>query len=187
MIEIRFHGRGGQGAVTAASVLARAAGFDDKYAQGFPAFGVERRGAPVKAFCRISDKQINTRSQIYSPDIVIVLDQSLMHLPEITDGLKPDSVIIVNGRKEAEPPSGKQFGKQEGKTALKQKVHFYDATSLALRILGKDIVNTAMLGVFAKKTRLVSMDSILKAVGENFSGKVLELNTQLVKEAYNGS
>ncbi|MCJ7816484.1 MAG: pyruvate ferredoxin oxidoreductase subunit gamma [Candidatus Aenigmarchaeota archaeon] len=174
MIEIRFHGRGGQGAVTAASVLARAAGFDDKYAQGFPAFGVERRGAPVKAFCRISEKQINTRSQIYNPDYVIVLDQSLMHLPEITDGLKPESVIIVNG-------------KQEGNPTLKQKAYFYDATSLALRILGKDIVNTAMLGVFAKKTRLVSLDSILKAVGENFSGKILELNTQLVKEAYNGS
>jgi pyruvate ferredoxin oxidoreductase gamma subunit len=174
MIEIRFHGRGGQGAVTAASILARAAGFDDKYAQGFPAFGVERRGAPVKAFCRISGKQINTRSQIYNPDYVIVLDQSLMHLPEITDGLKPESVIIVNG-------------KQEGKTTLKQKVHFYDATSLALKILGKDIVNTAMLGVFAKKTKLVTLDSILKAVGENFSGKILELNIQLVKEAYNGS
>jgi pyruvate ferredoxin oxidoreductase gamma subunit len=174
MIEIRFHGRGGQGAVTAASILARAAGFDDKYAQGFPAFGVERRGAPVKAFCRISEKQINTRSQIYSPDYVIVLDQSLMHLPEITDGLKPESAIIVNG-------------KQEGKTTLKQKVHFYDATSLALKILGKDIVNTAMLGVFAKKTKLVTLDSILKAVGENFSGKILELNIQLVKEAYQGS
>ena len=173
MIEIRFHGRGGQGAVTAASVLARAAGFDDKYAQGFPAFGVERRGAPVRAFCRISEKPINTRSQIYSPDIVIVLDQSLMHLPEITDGLKPESIIIVNGKQD--------------KTSLKQKVHFYDATSLALKILGKDIVNTAMLGVFAKKTKLVSLDSILKAVGENFSGKVLELNTRLVKEAYNGS
>jgi pyruvate ferredoxin oxidoreductase gamma subunit len=174
MVEIRFHGRGGQGAVTAASILARAAGFDDKYAQGFPAFGVERRGAPVRAFCRISDKPINTRSQIYSPDIVVVLDQSLMHLPEITDGLRPESVIIVNGREDA-------------MTSLKQKVHFYDATSLALRILGKDIVNTAMLGVLAKKTKLVGLDSILKAVGENFSGKVLELNAQLVKEAYNGS
>jgi pyruvate ferredoxin oxidoreductase gamma subunit len=173
MVEIRFHGRGGQGAVTAASVLARAAGFDDKYAQGFPAFGVERRGAPVKAFCRISEKVINTRSQIYNPDIVVVLDQSLMHLPEVADGLKPESIIIVNGK--------------EMKTSLKQKVYFYDATSLALRILGRDIVNTAMLGVFAKKTKLVSLDSILKAVGENFSGKVLEMNTQLVKDAYNGS
>ena len=174
MVEIRFHGRGGQGAVTAAALLARAAGFDDKYAQGFPAFGVERRGAPVRAFCRISDKLINTRSQIYSPDYVIVLDQSLMHLPEISDGLKPESVIIVNG-------------KHEGSPAFKQKVYYFDATALALKILGKDIVNTAMLGVFAKETRLVSLNSILKAVGENFSGKVLELNTQLVKEAYNGS
>jgi pyruvate ferredoxin oxidoreductase gamma subunit len=173
MIEIRFHGRGGQGAVTAAAILARAAGFDDKYAQGFPAFGVERRGAPVKAFCRISDRQINTRSQIYSPDIVVVLDQSLTHLPEIMDGIKPDTVIIVNGR--------------QAKSELKQKVYFFDATSLALKILGKDIVNTAMLGVFAKKTKLVTLESVLKAAGENFSGKVLELNTQLVKEAYNGS
>ncbi len=174
MVEIRFHGRGGQGAVTAASVLARAAGFDDKYAQGFPAFGVERRGAPVKAFCRISDKEITTRSQIYHPDIIIVLDQSLMHLPEITDGLKPETVIIVNG-------------KEEGKSGLKQKMYYFDATTLALKILGKDIVNTAMLGVFSKETKLVSLDSILKAVGENFSGKILELNTRLVKEAYNGS
>lgn len=186
MVEIRFHGRGGQGAVTAAAVLARAAGFDDKYAQGFPAFGVERRGAPVRAFCRISEKPINTRSQVYSPDYVIVLDESLIHLPEIADGLKPESVIIVNGKKEVGPPSGKQIGEQM-KTSFKQKVYFYDATSLALKILGKDIVNTAMLGVFAKKTKLVSLDSIIKAVGENFSGKVLELNTQLIKEAYNGS
>ena len=174
MVEIRFHGRGGQGAVTAASILARAAGFDDKYAQGFPAFGVERRGAPVKAFCRISDRPINTRSQIYTPDIIIVLDHSLMHLPEITEGLKPESVIIVNGKDDVKLP-------------LKQKTYYFDATTLALKILGKDIVNTAMLGVFSKETRLVSLDSILKAVGENFSGKVLELNTQLVKEAYNGS
>ncbi len=173
MAEIRFHGRGGQGAVTAASVLARAAGFDDKYAQGFPAFGVERRGAPVKAFCRISEKPITTRSQIYNPDIVIVLDQSLMHLPDIADGIKPDTVIFVNGR--------------QANSELKQKTHYYDATSLALRILGKDIVNTAMLGVLSKKTKIVSLESILKAVGENFSGKVLELNTQLVKEAYNAS
>lgn len=173
MIEIRFHGRGGQGAVTAASLLARAAGFDDKYAQGFPAFGVERRGAPVKAFCRISDKPINTRSQIYSPDYVVVLDETLLHLPEITDGLKPDSIVIVNGK--------------TVKVPFKQKVYFYDATSLALKILGKDIVNTAMLGVFSKETKLVSLDSILKAIGENFSGKVLELNMQVVKEAYQGS
>jgi pyruvate ferredoxin oxidoreductase gamma subunit len=133
---------------------------------------VERRGAPVRAFCRISDKQITTRSQIYSPDYVIVLDQSLMHLPEITDGLKPESVIIVNGK--------------PAKVAFRQKICFYDATGLALKILGKDIVNTAMLGVFAKETKLVTLDSILKAVGENFSGKVLELNNHLVKEAYKG-
>jgi pyruvate ferredoxin oxidoreductase gamma subunit len=97
-----------------------------------------------------------------------------MHLPEITEGIKSETVIIVNG-------------KQQAKSGLKQKMYYFDATALALRILGKDIVNTAMLGVFSKETKIVSLDSILKAVGENFLGKILDMNTQLVKEAYNAS
>jgi len=169
MIEVRFHGRGGQGAVTAASLLAKAAGLDDKYAQGFPAFGVERRGAPVKAFTRISEKPITTRTHVYSPDYVVVLDSSLMELHEIFEGLKESSIIIVNSK---EPQKAKN------------KTYNYDATSLALEILGKDIVNTAMLGVFAKVTKLVSLDSLLKVMDE-FPKKLAELNRKLVREAFN--
>jgi len=169
MIEIRFHGRGGQGAVTAASLLAKASGLDGKYTQAFPAFGVERRGAPVKAFCRISEKPITLRSHVYSPDYIVVLDDSLLDLPEITEGLKEESVAIINTNKSV---------------SLKYKTYTYDATSLALEILGKNIVNTAMLGVFAKVTNLVSITSVEKAIDENFPEKLSELNKTLVRKAY---
>ncbi len=96
MIEVRIHGRGGQGAVTAVTLLAKAAGVEDKYSQAFPAFGPERRGAPVKAFCRISENPITTREQVYNPDYIIVLDPSLLFLPEIVEGIKPSSVVIIN-------------------------------------------------------------------------------------------
>ncbi len=169
MIEIRFHGRGGQGAVTAASLLAKAAGLDGKYAQAFPAFGVERRGAPVRAFCRISERKITLRSQIYSPDFIVVLDDTLLGLPEITEGLKKDSVAVINTK---------------SRPQLKQKTFCYDATSLALEMLGKDIVNTAMLGVFAKASGLVSISSIEKAIEENFPPRLAEVNAKLVRTAY---
>ncbi len=169
MIEIRFHGRGGQGAVTAAALLAKAAGLDGKHTQAFPAFGVERRGAPVKAFCRISDTPITLRSQVYSPDYIVVLDDTLMGLPEITEGLKQDSVAVVNTKESV---------------SLKQKSYTFDATALALDILGKNIVNTAMLGVFAKASSLVSIDSIEKAIEENFPPSLADLNKTLVRKAY---
>ena len=170
MIEVRIHGRGGQGAVTAASLLAMAAGHDDKYSQGFPAFGVERRGAPVKAFARISDEPITIRSQIYSPDYVIIMDPTLCSLPEITDGIKPDTVIIINGK--------------PGQRGFKNKTHYCNATELALEVLGRDIVNTAVLGVFAKTTKLVSLDGILEAIEKNFPEKLAERNKKLIKRAY---
>ena len=170
MIEIRTHGRGGQGAVTAMELLAKAAGLDGKYAQAFPHFGVERRGAPVKAFCRISDQPITIRSQVYEPDYVIILDPSLSELPQIHEGLKDDSVIVINSGKRPD---------------FKQKNYSYDATSIALEILNRDIVNTAMLGVFAKITGLASLESLLKVLDDRFDGKVAELNKQLVQRAYN--
>jgi len=124
MIEIRIHGRGGQGAVTAATILAKAAGYDDKYSQGFPAFGTERRGAPVRAFCRISRLPVSIRSQVYEPDHVIVLDSTLLGLPEVKEGLKRDSLAVINSKK------------QEN---LECKTASYDATSPALEVLGKHI------------------------------------------------
>jgi pyruvate ferredoxin oxidoreductase gamma subunit len=169
MIEIRIHGRGGQGAITAAYLLAKAAGLDGKYTQAFPAFGVERRGAPVKSFCRISDRPITLRSHVYSPDHIIVLDSTLMDLPEITEGLNSNSIAIVNTK---EPQ------------VLKQKTYSYDATSLALEVLGKNIVNTAMLGVFSKATGLVSIRSVEKTLAEEFPPKLASLNKKLVRMAY---
>ena len=171
MIEIRFHGRGGQGAVTSAELLAKAAGLDDKFSQAFPAFGPERRGAPVRAFCRISDKPITTRSQVYSPDYVVILDHTLAELPEASAGLKPESKVLVNS-------------KDTEKVGHKHAVVF-NATKLALEMLGKSIVNTAMLGALAKMTGMVSLESLKKTTGERFPGRVGEANIKLVEEAYN--
>ena len=147
-----------------------AAGLDDKYSQGFPAFGVERRGAPVKAFTRISDKPITIRSQVYSPDFVLIMDPTLNDLPEITEGISDDTIIIVNGK--------------PGQAKFSNKTYLYDATELALKVLGRNIVNTAILGVFAKATGLVSLEGILNAIDREFPEKLAELNKRLVKLAY---
>jgi len=170
MIEIRIHGRGGQGAVTTATLLAKAAGYDGKYSQAFGAFGPERRGAPVKAFCRIDNKPVTIRSQIYNPDYIILLDSSLVDLPEIEEGAKSNTLFILN--------SPKDFSINGKKTMT------FDATKLALEILGKNIVNTAILGVFSKITRLVSLEGISKAIEEIFTGKIRELNLKIIRRAY---
>ncbi len=173
MIEIRFHGRGGQGAVTAAEMLARAAGYDGKYVQAFPSFGPERRGAPVRAFCRIDSKPITIRSQVYEPDYLIVLEPSLLDI-DVKDGMKKDSVIVINSDSRISDVGGR-------------KAYSFDATKLALNTIGKDIVNTAILGSFAKATKLVSLESLLKAIAEKFPGKLGELNSKMVREAYEGT
>ena len=175
MIEIRFHGRGGQGSVTAVEILAVAAFKDGKYSQAFPKFGPERRGAPVEAYCRIDDKFINLRSQIYEPDVLVVLDESLLNL-NITKGLKEDGKIIVNSKK-----SPDELKKEYN---LKYDVHSVDATSNAIEILGANIVNTGILGAFSKVTGLVSLDNLLKATEEKFSGDLKEKNLSLVKKIY---
>jgi len=170
IIEIRFHGRGGQGAVTSAEILAKAAGLDNKFSQAFPSFGPERRGAPVRAFCRIDDQPITTRSQVYSPDYVVVLDSTLMELPEVSEGVKPETPVLVNSNKPV------NIGGREARA--------YDATKLALEVIGKPIVNTAMLGAFARMTGLVTLESLKKAIIERFPGKIGGLNQQLAGKAY---
>jgi pyruvate ferredoxin oxidoreductase gamma subunit len=170
MREVRFHGRGGQGAVTAATLLAVAAGLDGKYSQAFPSFGTERRGAPVKAFCRIDDRPITIRSQVYNPDYVVVMDSTMLELPDIYSGAKESSLFVIN--------SGKQPELLE-----KVQTKVYDATGLALEVMGKPIVNTAMVGFFAAATGLVSMKSLKQSLESVFSGKVLELNQKIIEEA----
>jgi 2-oxoacid:acceptor oxidoreductase gamma subunit (pyruvate/2-ketoisovalerate family) len=171
MIEIRFHGRGGQGAVTAARLLAEAAFLEGKYCQAFPFFGAERRGAPVVAFARINENPIRTRTQIYEPDYVAVLDPTLVEAVNITSGLKPNGMIILNSKKV--PDSLKN-----------RRVATVDATSIAVETLGAPITNTAMLGSLAKATGLVSLDSVEKVIKKYFKGKLAEKNIPAVRAAY---
>lgn len=170
MIEIRFHGRGGQGAVTAAEILAKAAFEDGKYSQAFPFFGVERRGAPVMAFTRIDDKPIRRRYQVYNPDYVVVLDEGLVDVVDAFSGLKEDGVVVLN--------TAGTF------TSEKAEVHTIDATGIALENLGRPIVNTVMLGAFAGVTGLVSIDSLIKIIKETFPGKIGDKNAEAARIAY---
>ncbi len=170
MIEIRFHGRGGQGAVTAARLLAEAAFLEGKHAQAFPFFGAERRGAPVLAFTRIDDKQIRTRTQVYEPDYVVVLDPLLPEAVDVASGIKQGGTIVLNSKKAVQFP--------HAKTA------FVDASSVARETLGVPITNTAMLGALAKATGLVKLESLTETIKRYFSSKLSEKNVTAIKVAY---
>ena len=167
MIEIRIHGRGGQGAVTAAQLLAIAAFYDGKYAQAFPFFGVERRGAPATSFVRISDHPINIREQIYEPDYIIVFDPGLIEIADARNGLKKEMIVNTD--------------------AHIKECFCQDLTCKALKIFGKPIINTLVLGTFAGRTKLISLQALKKAIDQRFRSKpdLAEKNKQAIEEAYN--
>jgi pyruvate ferredoxin oxidoreductase gamma subunit len=175
MIELRFHGRGGQGAVTTAELLAKTAVAEGKNAQAFPAFGPERRGAPVLAFCRVSDMKILQRYQVKEPDIVVVLDPSLLAVVDPTRGLKPSGVLVVNS----------ELGPGELKKQRKYscRVATVDASKIAHEVLKLNITNTAMLGAVVKVSGLVKMESLEEPFQERF-GKVAENNLKACRRAY---
>ena len=177
MKEIRFHGRGGQGAVSASNILANAAFLEGRYVQAFLLIGAERRGAPVVAFTRIDDKPIRNRSQIYSPDYVIVLDSNLADLIDVASGIKPTGLIFVNSDRDGEDF---HFNSSAKTVTL-------DVTSIALRHgLGKPtapIVNTAVLGAFARISGEVGLEPLLIAIREMAPAKPEE-NVNAAKEAY---
>jgi len=175
MIEIRFHGRGGQGAVTSAELLAVAAIEHGMYAQAFPSFGPERRGAPVVAFCRISDTPIRLRANIYEPDVVIVLDPSVLTIAHVEKGLKPDGTLICNTK----------YDGQHIRNLLKinQKTATVNATHIAMEILKLPITNTTMLGALIKATGLLEKDALEGPLKRRF-GKIAEKNIMAYKEAY---
>jgi len=175
MIEVRWHGRGGQGAVTSVELLAQAAIGVGKYAQGFPSFGPERRGAPVAAFSRIDDKKIKVRSGIYKPDVVVVLDSSLIGLVNVTDGLKPDGILIVNTVK---PP---QDIKKE--LSYNGTVATIDGTSIARQELGVPIANTTMIGALLKMTKVMELEKLKETVEHRF-GRLAQKNLTAMKRAY---
>jgi 2-oxoacid:acceptor oxidoreductase gamma subunit (pyruvate/2-ketoisovalerate family) len=175
--EFRWHGRGGQGAWTASELLARAAIHEGKYIQSFPEFGPERMGAPVTAYTRISDNPIRLHCAVYNPDLSIVMDPTLMATVPVTKGLGENGVLIVNSPKEP----------KKLKNELKMKegtVWTVSATDLAMKILGRAITNTAMLGVVNRATKIVKMESIEKALYERFPKSLAEKNMGVIKKAY---
>ena len=175
MIEIRLHGRGGQGAVTSAELLALAAINQGKYAQAFPSFGPERRGAPVVAFCRIDEKPIRIRTNIYNPDLVLVLDPSILRLIDVTLGLKKDGILITNTKY-----SGEEIRNELG---IKNALATVNATKIALEELGLPITNTTMLGALLKAREIVPLESLVDPLKNRF-GRIAEKNIKAFKRAY---
>jgi pyruvate ferredoxin oxidoreductase gamma subunit len=175
--EFRWHGRGGQGAWTASELLARAAIHEGKYIQSFPEFGPERMGAPVKAYTRISDEPIRLHCAVYNPNLAAVMDPTLLVTVPITEGLGEKGILIVNSPKEPKAMK-KELKMTEG------TVWTVSATDIAMRILGRPITNTAMLGAVVRATEVVNMESVEKAVNTRFPGPLAEKNIGVIKEAY---
>ncbi len=175
MIEIRLHGRGGQGGVTSAELIAIAAITQGKYAQAFPSFGPERRGAPVQAYARISDTKIRTREKIYHPDVILVLDASLPKIVKVTSGLKENGMAILNSH-HSEKEVREMLGGYQGRLAL------VDANKIAIEELGVPITNTTMLGAFIKATGLIDPLYMEEALKNRF-GKLAEKNIKALHRA----
>jgi pyruvate ferredoxin oxidoreductase gamma subunit len=176
IVEIRWHGRGGQGTVTSTELLARAAINEGKYAQAFPAFGPERRGAPVMAFDRISDTEpIRVRAEIAEPDIVVILDPTLLSIVNVTSGLKDNGLLVVNTSKSIEELKS-QFG-------TKWPIASVDATRIAREELGVTIVNTTMLGALLKAADVVKIESLREPLVQRFD-RLAERNFNAMKRAY---
>ncbi len=178
MKEIIFYGRGGQGAVTAANLIVQAAFLEGKYGSAYPSFGAERRGAVVNGYARIDNNPINVHQQIYNPDIVVVLDKKILQMTNVLNGLKENGIVILNTDKVIEDfvvPNGKLF--------------IVDATKicqeLGLIISGWAVVNTAILGSLCKATNIVSLDSIVKAIKQNWKESIAQKNIEATIKAYN--
>jgi len=181
MLEIRWHGRGGQGGKTAVFMLAEALVDQGKYAQGFPDYGPERMGAPVRGYNRISDEPGTLHCGVDSPGIVVVLDATLIAGSNVTSGLKPDGKVLVNST-ETPQEVRKQLGLKDG------SVYTVDATGIALKEIGKPIPNSPMIGALLKITDLAEIDKMAKLVGKKFEGKLsakaVEGNVTAMKRAY---
>jgi len=176
IFEVRFHGRGGQGAWTASLLLAQAGLKEDKNIQSFPAFGPERAGAPITAFTRISDETIQLHSSIYEPDVVVVLDPTLLGT-SVAQGIQAHTKLIVNTKETADEIRD-SLGLEDTETWT------VDATDMAMKALGRPITNTAMLGAVVKATGAVKLESLVEVVAARFGGKIGELNAQVVRDAY---
>ena len=175
--EVRWHGRGGQGAWTASELLARAAVYEGKCIQSFPEFGPERMGAPVTAFTRISTEPIRIHCSVYHPDVVAILDPTLLKTVPVAEGLNKDGMIIINSKDDF-AEIRKSLNSGNG------KVWAVSATDIAMKILGMPITNTAMLGTVARATGIVSLETLDRIIKERFKRDLGEKNFAVVKEAY---
>lgn len=180
MFEIRIHGRGGQGVVTAAEMLSVAAFLEGRHAQAFPSFGSERMGAPVVAFCRISDREIRLREPILEPDCLIVQDPTLFKAIDVFAGLKPNGFLLINTNRSFEDLHIADVARRlpAGHAVI------VPATELALKHVGRPVPNAALLGAFAALSSLVRRESVASAIEQTFAGKVGAANVAAANEAY---
>ena len=180
MFQIRIHGRGGQGVVSAAEMLSIAAFDEGRYAQAFPSFGSERMGAPVTAFCRIDDREIRLREPISKPDALIIQDPTLLHQLDLFSGLSENGYILINSTRSLEELGMDEF------TGRFPRHHCctVPASELALRHLGRPLPNAALLGAFAAVSKQFRLDSVLKAIRDKFAGRVGEANAAAAQAAY---
>lgn len=181
MFQIRIHGRGGQGVVSASEMMSIAAFYNDRYSMSFPSFGSERMGAPVMAFVRIDDKEIELREPVMDPDLLIIQDSTLFQAIDVFSGLKPDGYVLINSRKSAQ-----MLGVEEAVKHLPEgHVVSVPATDLALKYLKRSTPNTVLLGAFtALREDLFDMSGVEKAILEKFPGKMGEMNIAAAKAAY---
>ncbi len=179
MFQVRIHGRGGQGAVTAAEVLSIAAFDSGRHAQAFPSFGSERTGAPVVAFCRIDDKQIRVREPVVEPNAVIVQDPTLLHHVDVFAGLQPGGYVLINSSK-----TSVELGLSDLSAHADATIVTLPATEIALEHIGRNLPNIVLLAGFAALTGVVTVDSVTHAVASKFSGKVLEANVAAAHDAF---
>lgn len=180
MLQIRIHGRGGQGVVTAAEMLSIAAFEQGRHAQAFPSFGSERTGAPVVAFCRIDDREIRLREPILNPDVLIVQDPTLLHQVDVFQGLQPDGYVLINSRRSFE-----ELGLAEiAERYRHERLISLPATEIALKHLGRPLPNAVLLGGFAALSGLVSLAAVAHAIKHKFRGKVADANVAAATEAF---
>jgi pyruvate ferredoxin oxidoreductase gamma subunit len=180
MLEVRIHGRGGQGVVTAAELLSLAAFVEGRHAQAFPSFGSERTGAPVVSFCRIHDKPIRLREPIAEPDVLIVQDPTLLHQVAVFSGLRPDGYILINTERTFE-----ELGIGELATRFRrERLLTVPATELAREHLGRPLPNAVLLGGFAALTGLISLAALEQAIREKFAGRLADGNAAAAEAAF---
>ena len=180
MLQVRIHGRGGQGVVTAAEMLSIAAFEQGRHAQAFPSFGSERTGAPVVAYCRIDDREIRLREPILAPDVLIVQDPTLLHQVDVFQGLKPDGYVLINSRHDFHALGLADIERQ----FRRERLTTVPATDIAMRHLGRPLPNAVLLGGFAALSGLITLEAVGQAIRQKFAGHLAEANIAAAAEAH---